>query len=140
MVLSITEMATTPPLDRKVENVKTKIASGVLAVLLALSGSVLLSAPALALGTVNKNCTHYNTSTGYSSSGAGGFTTNGGVCGESKVRLMYKTYEGSPLYYTGWTYASSTAVRQHPGNIVIGGNHGVADPATLYASAKNYNS
>ncbi len=108
--------------------------------MLALSGSVLFSAPALALGTVNTKCTHYDTSTGFSSSGAGGFTTNAGVCGESKVRLMYRTYQTSPLYYTGWTYSSSTALRNHPGNIVIGGNHGVANPAAAYSSAKNYNS
>ncbi len=119
---------------------KLKIASGVLAAMMALSGPVLFSAPAHALGTVNKKCTHYETSTGFSSSGAGGFTTNAGVCGESKVRLMYRTYQTSPLYYTGWTYSSSTALRNHPGNIVIGGNHGVKSPAAAYSSAKDYDS
>lgn len=117
-----------------------KLAVAAIAFFLAGVGMVGAAPNAHALGTVHKQCTHQSTATGNSTSGAGGFTTNGGVCGKAKVRLMYYTYTGSPLYYTGWTVASSTAIRQHPGNIVIGGNHGVDDPAPAYSSARDFNS
>jgi hypothetical protein len=117
-----------------------KLAVAAIAFLLAGAGTVVSAPDAHALGTVHRQCTHYNTATGNSTSGAGGFTTNAGVCDQAKVRLMYRTYNGSPSYYTGWTYASSTAIRHHPGNIVIGGNHGVADPALAFLSARDFNS
>lgn len=115
--------------------------SAIVAVLSLFGFGGVASAPeAEALGTTHVKCTYYDTATGYSTSRSGGFTTNGGVCGQAKVRLFYQTYNGSPTYYTGWTYSSSTATRSHPGNLVRGGNHGVSNPAALFSSAKNFSS
>lgn len=117
-----------------------KIAGALLTFALVAGGSVVMAAPAHALGSVPKKCTYYDTATGYSSVVNGGFTSNGGVCGTAKSRLFYQTYSGSPTYYTGWTYNSSTAFTPHPGNSVRGGNHGVSNPAALYSDAKDFNS
>jgi hypothetical protein len=107
-----------------------------------LPGTLILAPAAQAIGTVNKQCTHYDTATGYSSSTNGGFTTNAGVCGEAKVRLAYKLHTGAGAltYFTAWTYSKTTALRAHPGNIVLGGSHGVSNPAGCCSSAKNFES
>lgn len=95
---------------------------------------------ASAIGTVNKKCTYYDTATGYSSRSNGGFTTNGGVCGTAKVRLIFNTHPGSPTYYTGWVYSTTTAVVSGPTSGVIGGNHGVSNPGGAYTDAEYFTS
>lgn len=118
---------------------KRRITAAIAAVMLAAAG-VLVSAPAAqALGTKYVKCTYYDTASGYSSSKSGGFTTDGGVCGTAKARLFYRTYPGSPTYYTSWSYNSSTAFVSHPGNTVLGGNHGVSSPAPIGEAARNFN-
>lgn len=116
-----------------------RLATSLAALGLILGGLVIGAGPAAALGTTNVKCTYYDTSTGFSSTSDGGFTTNAGVCGTSKVRLLYRTYAGSPLYYTAWVYSSSTAFI-NPGTIVVAGNHGVSDPAGCCTNARDYNS
>lgn len=120
--------------------IKHKVAGAIVAFGLVVGGSLAAAAPAQALGTVTKKCTNNETATGYSSAVNGGFTTNGGVCGTAKSRLFYQTYNGSPTYYTSWTYNSSTAFTRHPGNSVRGGNHGVDNPGLAFTGARDFNS
>jgi hypothetical protein len=117
-----------------------KVASAAIVGLLVSGGALVGASDAHALGTVHRQCTHYNTATGESTSSQGGFTTNAGVCGTAKVRLFYRTYTGSPLYYTNWATSSGTARIGNPGNLVQGGNHGVSDPAGAYGSARDFSS
>lgn len=117
-----------------------KVAFAAIVGLVVSGGGVMGASDAHALGTVHKQCTNYNTATGESTSSQGGFTTNAGVCGTAKVRLFYRTYTGSPLYYTNWVTSSGTARTGHPGNLVQGGNHGVSNPAGAFASAKDFSS
>lgn len=46
-----------------------------------------------------------------------------GDCGTVQVRVAYTIYTGSPVYYTAWSYGSSTATRPDPGNTQVLSNH-----------------
>ncbi len=104
------------------------------------AASIITSPAAQGIGTVNVKCTNYNTAAEFSSATKDGFTTNGGVCGTAKVRVHYKTFASSPTYATAWVYSSATAVVKNPGNTVLGGSHGVDNPAGAFSSAKNFES
>lgn len=112
---------------------------GVAAAALAVGLTVVGLQPASAW-TTTVNCTGDITITGYSSPSNGGFTTNGKYCGTAKVRLLYKTYSNSPTYFTPWQTSKETATAKNPGNIVLGGQHGVSKPAPAYPEAKNFTS
>lgn len=108
-----------------------------------LVAGILVPAPAAhALGTVHRTCSSGITATGFSSATRDGFTTNGGYCGTSKVRLSYRVHTGSgaTTYQTAWSRSSATAWATNPGNIVLGGSHGVDNPAPAFPSARNFES
>lgn len=82
-----------------------------------------IAAPAQALGTGSRNCApnilFYGTSTSeYSRT----WTQNSSACGTLGARIAYRTYVGSPLYYTAWSYAVGSVQRTST-NIIVAGNH-----------------
>lgn len=94
---------------------------------------------ASANGTKYKNCASSLSVTGKSSQSLGGQTaapTNPDPdlgCGSAKVRTFYRTYFGSPTYYTGWSTASGI-VTNNPGNTILGANHDCTYKAPAYTS------
>lgn len=93
---------------------------------------------ASANGNSYKSCTSGLSVTGKSSQSLGGQTaapTNSNPnlgCGSAKVRTMYRTYAGSPTYYTGWSTAAGI-VTNNPGNTILGANHDCTYKAPGYA-------
>jgi hypothetical protein len=91
--------------------------------------------PANALGSKSLQCAFANSFSGSSYSyGAQTQQENNSGCGNVGVRYFYQTYAGSPVYYSGWSYASR-AVGISPGNIGLGGNHKVTSPGLFYGSS-----
>lgn len=69
-----------------------------------------------------------NTARAYTQETAG--TNGAGSCGSSMVRASYRTYSGSPLYWTTWKTGSDFAEAK-PGNTMVGGDHKVTAPSSL---------
>lgn len=71
----------------------------------------------------------------YYSAGGGRSSEVLGDCGTMSVRVVYRTYSGSPLYYTAWIYNSSSAYRGSTGNIQVATHHnGTLMNGSSYAS------
>ncbi len=113
---------------------RRKQAIATLAVVLGVAGSIVVSAPAFALGTHTEPCTIDYSYAGTSTASSGGSTyqTTANGCGTVSVRLFYQTYPGSGTYYTAWKSASLSVTTPNPGNTVLGGQHKVSVAGLAY--------
>lgn len=96
----------------------------------AMTGLALLAAstPASALGSGSAICVYlpggsFNAFSGRSTSTyAATYQSWAGECGSVGVKAYYRTYPGSPIYSTNYTY-DPAYVQRTPGNTVVGGSH-----------------
>ncbi len=111
-----------------------RVVAGAGAVALGIALAVAGVLPAQALGSRSAVCDNdadrtflgvSNTARAYTQETAGWLVA--GDCGSSQVRASYKTYSGSPVYWTSWKTGSNFAEAK-PGNIMVGGEHKVTAP------------
>ena len=112
----------------------SRTASMVAACVTAVALIALPGSSASANGDWAEECVYHVTTNGGSHQGTGGYTTSGGNCGTQSVRVGYKTYSGSPVYWTSWK-TGQTYISYNPGNTIVGGQHKSNDPAPAYAGS-----